>query len=192
MKKIFLIIIFTIFSNLSFSHEYLESFAITSNHMSPTLDKGKQVLAYVDWYKEMLPQYGDIVIYTDNNDVPQIMRVVGLPLDVIQMKDGVLHINSVEVKKNKINDIDISLSEGSKKINVEVYEETLPNGVIHQTYDIGLTKPDNVKAFKVPEYSYFLLGDNRDNSKDSRFVGPVKQKQISDRVLMSIEEIFVN
>ena len=125
------------------------------------------------------PELGDIIVFKtpENLRIDYIKRLVGLPGDKIQMIDGILHINDIPVKRKKIRSETKLINNGQIR-NVLVYEETLPNNVYYETFDIGNTRADNTSEIFVPEDSYFFMGDNRDNSKDSRFVGSVPKNNL--------------
>ena len=117
---------------------------------------------------------GDVVVFRLPSDPSQdyIKRVVGLPGDRIQMINGVLHINGVPVKLEHIDDRVEALEDGTE-VNVERYMETLPNGVKHVILNRDdQSRFDNTNEYVVPAAHYFMMGDNRDNSNDSR--GDVK------------------
>jgi signal peptidase I len=121
------------------------------------------------WSSE--PKRGDIAVFKlpSNPDVDYVKRVIGLPGDRIQMKNGTLYINDKPVKRKLTGEF---TPEGrySRNTRVPVYTETLPNGISYKTLDlIPNGEADNTRVFEVPPKHYFMMGDNRDNSLDSRF-----------------------
>jgi signal peptidase I len=118
-----------------------------------------------------MPKRGDIAVFkvpTDNS-TDFIKRVIGLPGDHIQMKGGNLFINGEMAKRELIGEGPEDQGAGYQRV-VKKYEETLPGGVTHliQTYDNGSGLANNTEEFVVPPGSVFMMGDNRDNSSDSR------------------------
>jgi signal peptidase I len=130
------------------------------------------------------PKRGDVVVFKFPPDpsLDYIKRVIGLPGDRVQMKHDELYINGVVVPRKKIGQIDNpDITEVDRP--VDVYRETLPNGVSYDTLDLtpnGLG--DDTREFVVPPGHYFMMGDNRDNSSDSRFsVGYVPAENLVGR-----------
>ncbi|MGD9868926.1 MAG: signal peptidase I [Hyphomicrobiales bacterium] len=121
------------------------------------------------------PTRGDVVVFKlpRDNETDYIKRVIGLPGDEVQMIGGVLHINGNAVPKKPTDDFIIRDAFGNDR-RVKRYIETLPNGVSYPVLDLmeqGFG--DNTGVYKVPEGHYFMMGDNRDNSTDSRVPGAV-------------------
>lgn len=119
-----------------------------------------------------LPQRGDVVVFREpgTGGVDFVKRVVGLPGERIQMTKGVLNINGMAVPRQRVSDA-IEPSSGQRATR---YRETLPNGVSYAT--LSLNDNDviaNTQVYTVPADHYFVLGDNRDNSVDSRMLKQV-------------------
>lgn len=157
------------------------------------------------------PERGDVVVFRHPvTGRDYIKRLIGLPGDKVQMKEGLLHINGkpVEMEADGIFK-EIMAPQGSFGnrprcsngavgtggiCEKERFVETLPNGVVHTTLNIGKRSSDSTPVFTVPTGEYFFMGDNRDNSTDSRMrqkaggVGFVKFEDLvgrADRVLFS-------
>jgi signal peptidase I len=124
------------------------------------------------------PNRGDIVVFRlpKDDSTDYIKRVIGLPGDHIQMKDGLLHINDVPVKRERLSDFvgedPCGSSDGTAR--VKRWKETLPNGVSYESLDcVDNGFYDNTIVYTVPPEHFFMMGDNRDNSQDSRVLAAV-------------------
>lgn len=143
---------------------------------SPPLFKGR-ILAFKE------PKRGDVIVF--EKDKIYVKRLIGLPGDTIQVVDGNLYINGKEITKRKMPN---AFQYGNYKVSQ--YLESLPGGKNHPILDIErYSEFDNTRAFAVPANHYFFMGDNRDDSRDSRDptgIGFVHR----DALLGRVEAIF--
>ncbi|HET7848858.1 MAG TPA: signal peptidase I [Pseudolabrys sp.] len=142
----------------------------------------------------LLPQRGDVVVFRLPKDtsVDYIKRVIGLPGDRIQVIDGLLYINGQPVKRERAPDY-VENEEGRLEAPVKRWKETLPNGVSYYSLDLvdnGFA--DNTQVYTVPPGHYFMMGDNRDNSTDSRFpqVGMVPLENIVGKAQLIFFSVY--
>ncbi|AEP10556.1 signal peptidase I [Micavibrio aeruginosavorus] len=169
-----------------------EPFNIPSGSMKPTLEVGDYLfvskpaygysrysfpfgLAPIEgrvWAKA--PERGDVAVFKlpTNPRIDYIKRIVGMPGDTVQVIDGRLYINRQIVPRESVGLKRVD-EDGSIVVMTE-YLETLPNGVVHSIYEEGDDHPlDNTPEYTVPDGHYFAMGDNRDNSQDSRVMNHV-------------------
>lgn len=128
------------------------------------------------------PERGDVAVFKlpSDNSTDYIKRIVGLPGDTVQVKGGILQINGEAVKRRQIGDF--QPDNGARP--VAQFIETLPNGREHRILELSDSmSADNTPVYHVPAGHYFAMGDNRDNSRDSRFpeVGPIPEQNLVGR-----------
>ncbi len=170
----------------------IQPFYIPSSSMEPTLLVGDRIFVskYTYGYSKhsfpfspsfsdkrfffKKPNQGDLVVFktpTDNR-TDYIKRLIGLPGDEIQFINGEIFINNEKIAR-KPTQISETIRCGNFMVNTQTFIETLPNGTKHlASYNKEGTLKNTIK-YKVPKNHYFLMGDNRDCSKDSRFLNDV-------------------
>ena len=120
------------------------------------------------------PKKGDLIVFKTpaDNRTDYIKRLIGQPGDKIQFINGDLFINEKKIQKKIINNTNLVRC-GNLNLETNSFIETLPNGVEHLAVYRKSGSLQNTKKFKVPLNHYFLLGDNRDCSRDSRYLESV-------------------
>ncbi len=116
------------------------------------------------------PERGDVAVFKlpRDNSTDYIKRIIGLPGDTIQVREGVLYLNGEMVPRERVEDYVETNAYGNVS-RVPQYVETLPSGVHYNVLDMNAHGSlDNTMVYTVPEGHYFAMGDNRDNSSDSR------------------------
>jgi len=149
-----------------FVKKYTYGFSKHSFPFSPSIFSGRII--------SQKPNYGDLVVFKtpSDNRTDYIKRLIGLPGDTIQFKGGKLFLNKLEIPKIKTkNEYSIRCGVASKGVNA--FEETLPNGKKYIAVYNKLGSMQNTDEYQVPINHYFFLGDNRDCSKDSRYLSSV-------------------
>tara|TARA_B100001248_G_scaffold256934_1_gene238657 strand:+ start:1619 stop:2359 length:741 start_codon:yes stop_codon:yes gene_type:complete len=169
-----------------------QPFYIPSSSMEPTLLVGDRIFVskYIYGYSKhslpfspnvsnkryfsKSPKQGDLVVFKTpaDNRTDYIKRLIGMPGDTIQFVNGDLIINDKRIERTQAENIK-NIKCGKFKLETNSYVETLPNGTKHLVVYKKQGSLQNSKIFKVPQDHYFLLGDNRDCSKDSRYLDSV-------------------
>jgi len=190
-----------------------EPFNIPSGSMKPTLEIGdylfvsKYAYGYTHYslplsvnlfsgrvfYEQ--PERGDVVVFKEprDNRTDYIKRVIGLPGDRIQVRDGIIHINDTPVQREQIADYELYenrlAEEGGRPSYVKQYIETLPNGRSYRVIEERECRADgtfcgphdNTPVLEVPVGHFLMMGDNRDNSSDGREWGFVPAENLIGR-----------
>ncbi len=171
---------------------FFQPFYIPSSSMEPTLLVGDRIfvskLTYgiskhsfpfsPNIFNERIsytkPKRGDLVVFKTpaDNRTDYIKRLIGLPGDEVQFIDGNIYINKKKIVRKKIDNIK-EVRCGSSILEVNGFEETLQNGVVYTAVYNKAGTLQNTMRYKVPDNYFFLLGDNRDCSKDSRYLDSV-------------------
>ena len=191
-----------------------QPFIVPSGSMEPTLMIGDEIAAakYAYGYSRYSPPFGtipslngrildrppergDIIVFAlpRNPKDTYVKRLIGMPGDRVQMRHGELFINGEEVPRRVVGPATVTL--GGMPVPATKYVETLPNGRSHDIVKVADGPLDDTPEFTVPDGHYFMMGDSRDNSLDSRVapeaggVGFVPAENLIgrvDRVLFSI------
>ncbi|MDB9916095.1 signal peptidase I [Alphaproteobacteria bacterium] len=179
---------------------FFEPFNIPSGSMIPTLLVGDYlfvskysygyskysfpfgVVPIDDRLLDENPKRGDVIVFRKPGDesIDYIKRLIGLPGDTVQVRNGILLVNNKEAKRLKTNMGKIKNIFGQEKVFIE-YKEKFENTNFHKIIESSDSDPyDNTIEFIVPENNFFFMGDNRDNSRDSRTpeVGFVPKKNL--------------
>ena len=142
------------------------------------------------------PRRGDIAVFRLPRDdkVDYIKRIVGLPGDQIQLLAGQLYVNDEPVRLERIEDFRLREAFG-RTSSIPRYRETLDNGAAYETLkELPRSRADFPRVYQVPEGHYFMMGDNRDNSTDSRYssiIGYIPEENLIGRaevVFFSIDD----
>jgi signal peptidase I len=171
---------------------FFQPFYIPSSSMEPTLLIGDRIFVskfaygysrhsfpfsppfYLGRIFNQKPNYGDLVVFKTpaDNRTDYIKRVIGLPGDTVQFKEGQLLLNKKEIVRREFSN-NYKIRCGVHLLEVKAFKETLPNGKEYVAVYNSKGTMQNTDEYKVPKNHFFFLGDNRDCSKDSRFLSSV-------------------
>lgn len=164
----------------------IQAFIIPTPSNEPTILVGDCVIADLRAYSNKEPGYGDLVVFKVQNGEFYMKRVVGLPNDTIAINDDMVSINGRKSNSTFVYKRPGDASPGEMMRDEEEFTEELPNGFKHLIYKFipgtDSTKI-NMKGIAVPSDSYYVLGDSRDNSIDSRYIGCIKREDIMGQIL---------
>lgn len=188
MKETLLVGDFLFVNKMAYGYSYASCPSIIVPRFGLNVD-ARDICGFLDGDNTRLfggtPERGDVVVFrhpVSGRDF--IKRIIGMPGETIQLRDGIVYIDGVAAPQQEAGTFsEIMQPQGPERrrprcMNGPVgdggeclkarYIETLPNGVQHTVLDIGLQSSDRTGVFNVPEGHYFFIGDNRDNSADSR------------------------
>ncbi len=184
-------LLYAILIALGFRTVAYEPFSVPSESMLPTLEVGDYffVSKYAYGYSKYSlplsvplfdgrilgrePKRGDVVVFKlpADNKTDFVKRLIGLPGDRIQVRGGVVYVNDQPIPREQVQSDTWRDGRG----NSILYKETNDVGATYDTLDRFYSVQDDTEVFLVADGHYFFMGDNRDNSRDSRFVGEVGQ-----------------
>jgi len=152
-------------------------YSAASASMAPTIDASDVFWAQIGYFDRHQPQRGDLAtfLFPRDRSVTYVKRIVGLPGDRVQLRDGVVSVNGAPLGREAVGTPEGPESE-------TVFVETTPEGRSYQIKQHRTAGPANTtKELLVPAGQYFLLGDNRDNSFDSRMFGAIRRDDLTGR-----------
>ncbi|MFC1737565.1 signal peptidase I [Planctomycetota bacterium] len=189
---VYILLLFLIIGNgvgnsFYFRDKFLEAFRVPAASNYPTIVPNDRLLANKMAYKKSDPKRGDLIVFLNPEDrrINYIKRVVALPGDTVEIKDYQLYINDQKLQRRQLPDSVLD------KIGIEIRGEPLKGDVYEETndeakYKIFLASPANPNLanfakITVPKYHCFVLGDNLNDSRDSRHFGPIPLATIKGR-----------
>jgi signal peptidase I len=138
----------------------IKTFKIPSQSMQPTVEAGDYIACDLTYYRSRPPRRGDIIVfkYPRDETIDYIKRIVGLPGDTIELRQNILYVNDKKIEE--------------------------PYAVYGGNGDGPKPLPQNYGPYFISENEYFVMGDNRDNSSDSRFFGSVGRENIEGKAIL--------
>jgi len=169
-------------------------YVVPTGSMKPTIVEGDRIfvnklaydlkIPYTTWHLSVWdnPQRGDIVVFYSPKDNKRLVkRVVGLPGDVVAMRNNRLFLNGKIVEYDVFDEDEFSSMVRERGLRQHIYKENFGGRKHSVMITYGRPSPRSFDQVDVPEGHYFMMGDNRDNSADSRYFGFVKRRQIIGR-----------
>jgi len=195
-----------IFSLLAFRSTFFEPFRIPSDSLNPTLLTGDFLLVnkfsygfklpFSDWFNTnptyltgpQRPERGDVIVFKYPRDISldYIKRVIGLPGDTVEMIDKVVYVNGAPIIAKEVDDKELrdSLDNRYKSYNFKQFQNKTGGHTHYTQIDMNATYSVNTPKFTVPHDNYFVMGDNRDLSGDSRMWGFVPFGHIKGKAFL--------
>jgi len=180
---------------LGLSSAYVRAYTVAGPSMSPTLLYGDFVLSNLAAYDLRLPymdkvvaeisapQRGDVVTYFDvSKNVTAIKRIIAVPGDVVRMENNRLYVNGAAAAQSTVSQESFDDVPTRNGLGERVVTETLGDIAYLITYTPDNSPVHSFESIKVTEGHYFILGDHRDNSADSRYIGLISRDQIKGRI----------
>ena len=207
------IVVIALVLALVFRTFFFQPFNIPSGSMKPTLLVGdylfvsKYSYGYshksfpfgIDFFEgrvlQRTPKRGDVIVFklTADGHTDYIKRLVGLPGDHVQVLDGWLYVNDEPVARSPLENYWYTDERSGEQMFVPQFEERLPGGQTHRTLDLtSLGSLDNTSLFVVPDGHYFFMGDNRDDSWDSRAPGGDVGMVPEENIVGKAQLVFVS
>ncbi len=174
------LVVFRVFVDLPVSTR-IQTFHIPTPSMYPTIQPGDRIVTDVNRYSDYTPKRGEIVTFNSPEGGIWTFRVVGLPQEFIEVKEGKVYIN------DEICELAPSDTVLVDDFEATIFQETLRDVSI-STVRYNQAPHYDTRTFEkmqIPEKEYFLMGDNRDNALDSRFIGTIAQDDILGQVIYS-------
>lgn len=187
-KDLFVLKIFFYFLVIIITSLYFFPYGRTSGpSMLPTAEKRSYNIYFNHYYDLFEPNYGDIVSFNIKEEENELVkRIVGLPGDIIEIRDNKIYLNNMKIKTKKIKKKSFSIF--GKEVLLTIYNEKLNPKINYNILKnennkncVNL-KLENLKVL-IPKDHFFVLGDNRFCSHDSRNFGPIKKSVINNKIL---------
>lgn len=175
------LVVFRVFVNVPVSTG-IQTFHMPNSSMYPTIQPDDLIATEVNRYNGHTPKRGDIVTFNSPENGIFIFRVVGLPQEYIEVKEGKVYIN------DKICELTPSDTVLVDDVQATIFQEKLLNtyiSTVRYNQAPNFYETRTFEKIQIPEKEYFLMGDNRDNAFDSKFIGTINQEDILGQVIYS-------